>query len=266
MSGGPRFSPSPAPRGGRVVTARPPASGHRTAYPPTVLEAIPTEWQVLLRETLADPAMTTLEAFVAREREQFDVYPPAEDVFAALRLTPFAGVRAVVLGQDPYHQPGQATGLAFAVPPDVASPPSLQNILAELGRDLRMPGPATGSLDGWARHGVLLLNAVLTVRRGIANSHAGQGWEHLTTAIVAAVAAKREPVAFLLWGNPAQAYRRYIDEARHVVIASTHPSPLSARRASRGGPAFIASSPFRRANEALTARGQPPIEWDLTAP
>lgn len=231
-----------------------------------MLEAIPDDWRAVLGEALADPLMASLEGFVARERELHDVYPSAEQVFAALRLTPFASLRAVVLGQDPYHQPGRACGLAFAVPPEIPAPPSLKNILAELGRDLGLPGPAEGSLDAWARHGVLLLNTVLTVRRGVANSHAGHGWELFTTAIVAAAAAKPEPVAFLLWGNQARAYRGLIDEARHVVLSSTHPSPLSARRASRGAPAFIGSAPFRRANEELTTRGQLPIEWDLGRP
>jgi uracil-DNA glycosylase len=227
---------------------------------------IPGDWRAVLVDALADPAMASLEAFVAREREEFDVFPPPGDVFAALRLTPFATVRAVILGQDPYHRPGQACGLAFAVPDGIPAPPSLLNIRAELGRDLDKPRPAEGPLETWARHGVLLLNTVLTVRCCVAHSHANQGWERLTEAIVAAVAAKPEPVAFLLWGTSAQAYRRCIDEARHVVVTSTHPSPLSARRASRGGPSFIGSAPFRHANEALAKRDQPPIDWDLTRP
>jgi len=231
---------------------------------PPVLESIPSDWRRVLAATLAHPAMGSLEAFVARETAEFEVYPPVGDVFAALRLTPFASVRAVILGQDPYHGPGQAHGLAFSVPPGVPPPPSLRTIIAELARDLGRPLPAEGSLVPWARHGVLLLNTVLTVRRGEPGSHAHQGWERLSGAIVAAVAATPTPVVFLLWGARAQTRRGRIDESRHVVIASTHPSPRSARRASRSAPPFVGSAPFRRVNEALAERGQPAIDWDLT--
>jgi len=233
-----------------------------------VLESIPSDWRLLLAAALADPATAELAAFVARERADHDVYPPAGDVFAALRLTPFESVRAVILGQDPYHQPGRAHGLAFSVPPGVAPPDSLRSILAEWARDLERPIPTDGSLIPWAQHGVLLLNAVLTVRRGRAGSHARRGWEDLTGAMLAAVAAKPGPIVFLLWGARAQDLaRRYeIDGSRHIVLASTHPSPRSAYRASKGARPFVGSAPFRRANEALDARGLPSIVWDLTRP
>jgi uracil-DNA glycosylase len=222
-----------------------------------VLESIPPDWRSVLAKTLADPALLSLEDFIAGERAAHDVYPTAEDVFAALRLTPYASVRAVIIGQDPYHGPGQAHGLAFSVPPGVPPPPSLRNILAELGRDLGRPMLDEGSLVPWAQRGVLLLNTVLTVRGGEPGSHAGHGWEQLTAAIVQAVNAKPGPVVFLLWGARARAQRCSIDGLRHVFIESAHPSPLSARRG------FFGSAPFRRANEELTRREQPAIDWDL---
>lgn len=251
----------------RAGTSRFPTSA---AILDTVIEIIPADWCSVLTDALADPSIASLEAFVASERARHpdEVYPPANDVFEALRLTPFASVRAVILGQDPYQQPDQANGLAFGVPPGVAPPGSLRNILAEWARDLGRPIPTDGSLVPWAQHGVLLLNAVLTVRRGCPGSHVRRGWEGLTGAIVAAVAAKPEPIVFILWGAHAQqqARRSGIDASRHIVVASTHPSPRSARRASHSAPPFVGSAPFRRANEELDARGRPTIEWDLAAP
>lgn len=235
---------------------------------PLMVESIPADWRSVLAGRVEDQSLQSLDAFVAREREEFEVYPPAEDTFAALRLTPLASVRAVILGQDPYHGPGEAHGLAFSVPPGVKHPASLRIILSELGTDLGQAEPHDVSLEPWARHGVLLLNTILTVRRGCPGSHARRGWEGLTGAIVAAVAAKPEPIVFLLWGAHAQEQARDhgVDGSRHIVLASTHPSPRSARRASRGAPAFVGSAPFRRANEELDARGGLCIEWDLAAP
>jgi uracil-DNA glycosylase len=226
-----------------------------------VLESIPPDWRSVLAETLADPKMLELEDYVARQRAEYDVYPAAEDVFAALRLTRYASVRAVIIGQDPYHGPCQAHGLAFSVPLGVRPPPSLRNILVELGRDLGRPMPAGGSLVPWAQHGVLLLNTVLTVRAGEAGSHADHGWEQLTAGIVRAVDEKPGPIVFLLWGARARAQGRSIDRLRHVVIDSAHPSPQSGRR---GLIPFIDRAPFRRANEELAKRGEPAIDWDLT--
>lgn len=233
-----------------------------------MIESIPADWRAVLADRLDGPSLQSLQAFVARERAEFDVYPPASDVFAALRLTPFGSVRAVILGQDPYHGPCEAHGLAFSVRPGVTLPPSLGNVLGELEADLGRPVPHDGSLEPWARHGVLLLNTLLTVRRGRPRSHARKGWEGLTGAILAAVAAKPEPIVFLLWGahSQEQARRHGIDGSRHIVLASTHPSPLSANRASRNARAFVGSAPFRRANAELKARGRPRIEWDLAAP
>jgi uracil-DNA glycosylase len=203
--------------------------------------------------------MITLETFIADERAAHDVYPPADDVFAALRLTPLAAVRAVIIGQDPYHGAGQAHGLAFSVPAGIARPPSLRNILAELGRDLKQPAADSGSLIPWAEHGVLLLNTVLTVRAGKPNSHACRGWEQLTGAIVQAVNATPGPIVFLLWGARARRQGLSIDRRRHVVIEAAHPSPLSAHRG------FIGSAPFEKASDELARRGQPAINWDLGA-
>ena len=230
-----------------------------------VIERIPPDWRSVLAEPLAEPWFE-LCAFVALQRAEHTVYPPADDVFSALCLTPFVSVRAVILGQDPYHQPDRAHGLAFSVPPGVAPPRSLRNILIEWARDLDRPIPTGGSLVPWAEHGVLLLNTVLTVRHGEPRSHANRGWELFTGAVVAAVAAKPSTVVFLLWGARAQGFRTGIDEARHVVLAASHPSPLSARRPCGDAPPFAGSAPFRRANEDLKARDLPWIEWDLAAP
>jgi len=227
-----------------------------------MLDRIPNDWADALGDRLSAADLDTVERFVEAERAAAagspddDVYPPEGSVYRALELTPFDSVRAVVLGQDPYHEPGQAEGLAFSVH-NGRWPPSLANIVRELRSDLGLAMPASGSLEPWARHGVLLLNTVLTVRRGSANSHSGHGWEPLTTAIVDTVAARERPVAFLLWGKPAQARGAAIDRDRHVVVESAHPSPLSAYRG------FLGSRPFSRANDGLMERGAAPIDWSL---
>ncbi len=229
----------------------------------SLVETIPADWRSMLAGALADPSFARLEAFVAHERAEGEVYPPTGDVFAALRLTPLAAVRAVVVGQDPYHGPGQAQGLAFSVPLHQRPPPSLRNILAEWARYLGRPLPADGSLEPWACHGVLLLNTVLTVRRGQAWSHADRGWEEMTGAIIAAVAAKPEPMVFLLWGRQAQRAGARIDSTRHVILSASHPSPRSARRTCGDASPFCGSAPFSQANAELARRRQPPIQWDL---
>ncbi|KFE71124.1 uracil-DNA glycosylase [Hyalangium minutum] len=218
-------------------------------------ENLPADWSEVLRESLESPSFRKLERFVEAERRKAIVYPSEEELFSAFRLTPYAHVRVLLLGQDPYHGPGQAHGLAFSVKPGVPLPPSLVNIFKELQSDLGPPLRTSGSLVPWAEQGVLLLNAVLTVRQGEANSHEGQGWEEFTDAVIRAVNAKPEPVVFLLWGNYARKKRKLIDTQRHEVLESPHPSPLSAS----GG--FFGSRPFSRINEALMLRGQPPIDW-----
>lgn len=220
-------------------------------------ENLPEDWREVLKEALETPSFRKLERFVEAERRKYTVYPSEEELFSAFRLTPYARVRVMLLGQDPYHGPGQAHGLAFSVKPGVPLPPSLVNIFKELRNDLSVPQPASGSLVPWAERGVLLLNAVLTVREGEPNSHEGQGWEEFTDAVIRAVSAKPEPVVFLLWGNYARKKRKLIDTQRHEVIESPHPSPLSAA----GG--FFGSRPFSRINEALMRRGQAPLQWEL---
>jgi len=185
------------------------------------------------------------------------VAPAPERVFAALALTPLANVKVVILGQDPYPTPGHANGLAFSYAGPLPLPRSLVNIYRERGDDLGLPAPANGDLTGWARQGVLLLNTALTVREGAskAGSHLLIGWGAVTDAVIASVSRERPHVVFLLWGNPAQAKRPLIDERRHLVLASAHPSPLSARRG------FFGSRPFSKANEWLAAKGETPVTW-----
>jgi uracil-DNA glycosylase len=218
---------------------------------------VPTDWNPLLRGEFAKPYWQELQRFVADERSRSQVYPSHDDVFAALHLTPYAETRVLILGQDPYHGPGQAHGLCFSVRPGVAAPPSLVNILKELHDDLGCAVPAHGCLEAWARRGVLLLNAVLTVRAREAASHAGKGWETFTDEVIRTVAAKEERVVFILWGGYARRKKALIDTGRHVVIESAHPSPLSARNG------FFGSRPFSRANAALEEAGLPPVDWCL---
>ncbi|WNG23537.1 uracil-DNA glycosylase [Cystobacter fuscus] len=218
---------------------------------------LPEEWREALGDVLASQGFRQLEEFVARERQQHTVYPPEEDLFSAFRLTPYGQVKVLILGQDPYHGAGQAHGLAFSVRPGVKPPPSLVNIFKELQSDLGLPRPKEGSLVPWAEQGVLLLNAVLTVREAEPNSHAGHGWETFTDAVIRAVNEQPEPVVFVLWGSYAQKKQALIDERRHAVLKGPHPSPLSA---SRG---FFGSKPFSLANAELEKRGRAPVDWRL---
>src|SRR5690242_8065686 len=181
-------------------------------------DRLPADWKMVLKDVLASPEFERLEAFVAEERREHTVYPSEEDLFSAFRLTPYVKVKVLLLGQDPYHGPGQAHGLAFSVRPGVKPPPSLMNIFKELQSDLGVPKPKDGSLIPWAKQGVLLLNAVLTVREGQANAHEGHGWEHFTDAVIQKVSDKQEPVVFLLWGSYAQKKEALIDTSRHVIL------------------------------------------------
>lgn len=216
-----------------------------------------TDWNPLLRDEFENDYWKSLRQFVADERSRHAVYPPAGEEFAALHLTGHSEVRAVILGQDPYHGPGQAHGLCFSVRRGIAVPPSLRNIHRELHDDLGCPIPAHGNLEHWAGQGVLLLNTTLTVRAGEAGSHQGKGWETFTDRVIATVNDKPESVVFLLWGAPARRKRSLIDTARHAVIESAHPSPLSAHNG------FLGSRPFSRANEALRNNGREPIDWSI---
>jgi len=216
-----------------------------------------TDWNPLLRDELAKPYWQSLQQFVADERARAPVYPPAADVFAALHLTPYADTRVVLLGQDPYHGPGQAHGLCFSVRRGVPPPPSLVNVFKELQSDLGIAPPGHGNLEAWARQGVLMLNTCLTVRGGAAGSHQGKGWETFTDEVLRRVNDKEHPVVFLLWGAPARKKKALIDLDRHVVIESPHPSPLSAHSG------FFGTKPFSRTNNALTAAGLTPVDWEL---
>jgi uracil-DNA glycosylase len=216
-----------------------------------------TDWNPVLRAELAKPYWQDLQRFVAGERARHTVYPAHEDVFAALHLTPHQRTKVLILGQDPYHGPDQAHGLCFSVRPGVPEPPSLQNIFKELHDDLGHPPPNHGSLVHWAEEGVLLLNAVLTVRAHAAGSHAGKGWEIFTDEVIRTVNAKEERVVFVLWGAYARRKKALVDQTRHVVIESAHPSPLSAHNG------FFGSRPFSRADAALAEAGRDPVDWRI---
>lgn len=215
-------------------------------------------WKVALDAEFQQPYMRELKAFLMAERQAgYVFYPPGPLIFRALDTAPFDQVRVVVLGQDPYHGPGQANGLCFSVSEDVALPPSLVNIFKELHADLGIPIPRHGNLDRWARQGVLLLNATLTVRAHQAASHQNKGWERFTDAIVRALNDRREGLVFVLWGRYAREKGRLVDHARHHVLTAAHPSPLSA---SSG---FFGCRHFSAINRYLESRGETPIDWSL---
>lgn len=217
---------------------------------------IEPSWKARLAGQFASPHMAALSAFLRAEKSAGKrIYPPGSQIFRAFELTPFEAVKVVILGQDPYHGPGQAHGLSFSVAQGVAPPPSLQNIYKELATDLGIDHPGHGNLESWARQGVLLLNACLTVEDGRAGSHQGKGWEPFTDAVIAALNREREHLVFILWGRKAQDKGAVIDRARHLVLTSVHPSPLSAP----GG--FFGSRPFSAANEWLQSHGMTPIDW-----
>ena len=214
-----------------------------------------TDWNPILRGEFGKPYWPILQQYVADERAQGAVFPPHDQVFAALHLTSFADVKVLILGQDPYHGPRQAHGLCFSVPRGIPQPPSLQNIFTELHSDLGIEPPSHGNLEGWAHQGVLLLNAFLTVRARQAASHRSAGWETFTDEVIRAVSAKPERVVFILWGAFARRKKALVDLTRHVVIESAHPSPLSAHNG------FFGSKPFSRANAALVGAGREPVDW-----
>ena len=211
-----------------------------------------------LRDEMDKPYFAELTNFVNEERSRFTVFPPEPEVYAALKLTPRENVRVVILGQDPYHGPRQAHGLCFSVQRGVTVPPSLRNIFQELRDDLGITPPQHGNLEHWAKQGVLLLNATLTVRAGEAGSHQKRGWETFTDRIIELLGAEARPLVFVLWGAYARSKKRLID-TRHTVIESAHPSPLSAHNG------FFGSKPFSRINEALTSFGTESIDWSLPA-
>ena len=216
---------------------------------------IEPSWKTQLQEEFEKPYFEQLTNFVKSEYATHTVYPPAKLIFNAFEQCPFDKVKVVILGQDPYHGPGQAHGLCFSVNDGVEFPPSLRNIFKEVNADTGAPIPASGNLERWARQGVLLLNATLTVRAGQAGSHQKKGWERFTDTAIHKVADNLQHVVFILWGNYAISKSEYIDPARHLVLKSVHPSPLSA---SRG---FFGNHQFSRANKYLTDHGKEPIQW-----
>lgn len=215
-------------------------------------------WKARLIDEFDAPYMQALREFLIAEKQAGKMlYPPSAQIFAALDATPFDRVKVVILGQDPYHGPGQAHGLCFSVQPGTPVPPSLENIFAEIQRDLGIARPDHGHLMSWAHQGVLLLNAVLTVERGHAGAHQGKGWERFTDAVVRHLNAEREGLVFMLWGSYAQAKGKAIDATRHLLLKAPHPSPLSAYRG------FMGCGHFSQANAYLQARGQTAIDWHL---
>jgi uracil-DNA glycosylase len=215
-------------------------------------------WREALSSELEQPYIGELSAFLTKQRDQGrTIFPPQDSWFRALDLCPLDEVRVVILGQDPYHGPDQAHGLCFSVPGGVRPPPSLVNIFKEMGTDLGIARSSHGSLDHWARQGVLLLNSVLTVETGKAASHRGRGWERFTDAVVRAVNDRGEPAVFMLWGNYAQDKAGFVDDARHLVLKAPHPSPLSAYTG------FFGCRHFSQANAFLEEQGLPPVAWAL---
>lgn len=215
------------------------------------------EWDTLLAEELDKEYYKKLRAFLAREYETQTIYPDMYDIFNALKLTSYGDVKAVIIGQDPYHGKGQAHGLCFSVKKGIDYPPSLKNIFKEINRDLGIPVPSHGELTKWAECGVLLLNAVLTVREGLPNSHKGMGWEIFTDRIIELLNQREKPIVFLLWGANARQKKRLITNPRHTVLETSHPSPLSVYNG------FDGCGHFSRANEILHQNGMGEIDWSV---
>lgn len=221
------------------------------------MAAISNDWLPVLRGEFSKPYYKKLYEFVNSEYNNKVIYPPSDEIFSALHLTPLSDVRAVILGQDPYHNENQAHGLSFSVRPGTEIPPSLVNIYNELHEDLGCYIPNNGYLEKWAHQGVLMLNTVLTVRAHQAFSHQGYGWEQFTDAILSAVNAQDRPVVYMLWGRPAQSKMPMLDNPKHLILTAPHPSPLSAYRG------FFGCRHFSKCNEFLTANGAGPIDWQI---
>lgn len=215
---------------------------------------IEKSWKEVLKEQFEAPYFHTLKDFLVSEKKQFVIYPPGKQIFSAFDHTPFDKVKVVIIGQDPYHGPGQANGLCFSVSPGIAKPPSLNNIFKELNTDLGIPIAQTGNLEAWAYQGVLLLNATLTVRANTPGSHQKKGWETFTDSVIKAVSDRKKGVVFLLWGNFAQTKEALIDANKHFVLKAAHPSPLA-----RG--AFFGCKHFSKTNRILETQGVMPIDW-----
>lgn len=220
---------------------------------------IGNDWDDVLKDDFSGGNYAKIREFLKSEYSAHTIYPSMYDIFNAFKLTPFSKVKVVILGQDPYHGEGQAMGLSFSVPKNKELPPSLKNIYKELKDDLGVNPPDSGDLTAWAKQGVLLLNTVLTVRAGMANSHAGKGWEILTDDVIKKISGGRKNVVFILWGNNARSKKSLIDKSKHLILESAHPSPLSAYNG------FFNSKPFSKTNTYLSARGIEPIDWSKSS-
>lgn len=218
---------------------------------------IDESWKTVLQDEFEADYFSRLKQFLMKEKEQYTIYPPGKLIFNAFDQTPFEMVKVVILGQDPYHGKGQAHGLCFSVPQGIKPPPSLVNIFKELQDDLNIPFPKHGNLDKWAKQGVLLLNATLTVRASQAGSHQNNGWEAFTNAAIQKLSSGRENLVFLLWGNYAKAKESLIDTEKHLVLKAAHPSPFSAHNG------FLGCRHFSRTNQYLTEKNKEPIDWQL---
>lgn len=218
---------------------------------------IDNDWLVPLQAEFRKPYYAALYKFVSHEYNTTQVFPPSDDIFNAFHMTPLGEVKVVIIGQDPYHEPGQAHGLCFSVKPGVEIPPSLVNIYKELQDDLGCYIPNNGYLVKWAKQGVLMLNTVLTVRAHRANSHHGQGWEEFTDAAIRALNTQDRPIVFILWGKPAQSKKSMLNNPNHLILEAPHPSPLSAYRG------FFGSKPFSKTNAFLKEKGVEPIDWQI---
>ncbi len=220
---------------------------------------LPSDWHRQLRDEFPKPYWQQLQSFLAGQRSAATVLPPTEDVFSAFHYTPFDDVKVLILGQDPYHGLGQAHGLSFSVRPGIKIPPSLRNIYKELQSDLGSAPPQTGYLESWATQGVLMINAVMTVRQSEANSHKGQGWEQFTDKVITTLSERSAPLVFVLWGGYAKKKTKHIDQSVHTIISSGHPSPLSIKH-------FRDTKPFSKINAALSDMGKTPIDWTIANP
>jgi uracil-DNA glycosylase len=229
------------------------------AKPVYLLDFMPDDWREAVAPYVDRAVVAALSEFVVEQYRSGPVYPRKQDIYAAYQLCPLAGTRVLILGQDPYIKPGQAHGLSFSVPPGVPLPPSLRNVYQEMRDDLGVEPPPDGNLTAWGRQGVMLLNAVLTVRAGTPNSHKGRGWENITDATIRALNEKADPVVFVLWGAAAKAKAPLVTNNRHVVLRAGHPSPMNTS-------GFLGSRPFSRINAALVNAGAPPVRWSPAMP
>jgi len=223
----------------------------------TMSNQLPPSWHDLLAHEISKPYWSSLQDFIATERQVMNVYPPVDEMFRAFALTAPSDVRVVILGQDPYHSQGQANGLCFSVANGIKIPPSLRNIYKELETDCGIAPSSSGDLSRWAQQGVLLLNATLTVRHDGAGTHQGHGWEIFTDAVIHALGSQKSPIVFVLWGAFARKKKSLITEPKHTIIESAHPSPLSAHNG------FFGSKPFSHINQVLQANGFVPIDWQI---